>query len=219
MYELDIPILKFDFSNKFMVSTNDMYFYVPYMKGNRKTTHAVKTQALKDLQKICEEKLSELIPDSFINLCREYLDKRFYGLRIISYYYMPKSNYESSDVSNYVKAYEDCISTRLKGPCKKNKSLDDKNNLEYHAIKYCGKDDLWHIHTEISIVPRDKYYRSLILNIDESKLTNIIGFLSTIEHRCPICNSIVNIEFDESIGSINEHPSCIVCGSKFNYRE
>lgn len=219
---LEIPKCEFEFVNSFLVSTNDMYFHVP-MKSKRRqgkmTTHAVKTQELKDLQAICSDKLSELIPDSFINLCKDYLDKKFYGLRITSYYHMPKSNYEGSDVSNYVKAYEDCISVRLRGPRNKNKVLDDKNNLEYHAIKLCGKDDLWHVNTIIEIVPRDRYYRSFIIGVDENKLTSVIGLLSSIEHKCPICNSVVNIDINESTECINERPVCKVCGSRFKYKE
>lgn len=168
----------FSLSSSFMVSTNDAYFHVAYKRkgSNRMTTHAVKSEELKAMQESFIPSIEKLIDDSFINECIKMLRTGMYGLSICTDYYMPLSNYKSSDVSNYIKVYEDCISYALK---KHDKILDDKNNLEYLSHKFCNPGDLWRIVTTISIVKRDECF---INNLSED-LSNQFPKI------CPMCNN------------------------------
>lgn len=143
-----------------MVSTNDAYFHVAYKKKgtNRLTTHAVKTQELKDFQSTCEEKFKELIPDDIIQELKDNFNPITQELQLTSMYYMPLSNYKNSDVSNYIKAYEDCISTRLKGSSRKKGSLDDKNINRHYSCKKFSNTNKWRVESTISVMPRDPNY-------------------------------------------------------------
>lgn len=173
----------FSISNDFMVSTNDAYFHVAYKRkgSNRMTTHAVKSGELKAMQELFIPSIETLIDDSFINECIKMLRTGMYGLSISTDYYMPLSNYKNSDVSNYIKVYEDCISYALK---KHDKILDDKNNLKYLSHKYCNSGNLWRVITTIEIIKRDECF---INNWEELP----VQFPSL----CPICNnSLINLD-------------------------
>lgn len=180
----DLPKFTFSVSSKKMVSTNDMYFHVAYKRKNtgRMSTHAVKTKELQEMQDSFIPSFKILIDKEFVHECVKYLKTKLYGLSITTEYYMPLSNYEGSDVSNYIKAYEDCISYALK---EYDKVLDDKNNLEYLSYKYCNSEDVWRMVTTIKIIPRDKYYRSRIIGKEVHDL------IPTISGICPVCNSHV----------------------------
>ena len=210
MLELNLPSFVFSITSNKMVSTNDMYFYVAYKRkgSNRTSTHAVKTKELTEMQDKFIPDLKALIDKSFINDCIKYLETNLYGLSIETEYYMPISNYKGSDVSNYIKAYEDCISYALK---ESSKILDEKNNLEYLSRKYCNNDDVWKLITTIRIIPRDKYYRSQIIGIDISNNEAVLGKL------CPICNSRI-IELCNGDNTYTT-ACCRNCHAKFDIKE
>lgn len=180
-YSIDFVIDNLDS----MVSNNDMYFYMP-MKSKRRpgsmTTHAIRTPALKNFQNVMSEKLRELIPDSFLKLCYDVVSKGYYGLGIRSYYYMPKSNYNISDVSNYIKAYEDCIVSRTKQS--KGFIIDDKKHLEYYSKKICNLGDKWKVQTFIELVEKDPYYRS------------------SMPIYCHVCDRLTDSHISEDLNSI-----------------
>ena len=208
-YIIDKYPMSFTLILEGMVSTNDMYFYVAYKsrKSGRMSTHAVKTQELKDFQENMYKILPEVMNDSIIQHYKEAISSGMYGLQIYTVVKMPHSNYVSSDASNYIKAYEDCISSVMKKSCatKRNNPLDDKNNLSYYTDKLCSKDDKWHVSTEIKLKVRDYYYRNTISNEDDkhrllellpSDMESIIYSYNDITDRvtlvvssgiCPVC--------------------------------
>lgn len=180
-YCLDFMIDDLDF----MVSTNDMYFHMPMKSKKRQgrlTTYTIKTPALKEFQKIISDKLKELIPDEFLKSYYEIVSTGYYGLKILSYYYMPLKNYKVSDVSNYIKAYEDCLVARTK--MTKGFVIDDSKNIEYHSKKICSLGDKWKVQTFIKIVEKDPYYRS------------------TLPIYCHACDRLTDSHISEDLNSI-----------------
>lgn len=160
----------FEFDSDWMLSTNDMYIHRPKkLNNNRWSVYTTKSSGLRDFQSMMEEKLKVLITNECIEVLKISLENKRYGLCINTVCQMPIHNYEDSDVSNYIKAYEDCISTRLKGDTKKTHILDDKNNLEYHSIKeFIGEGiNHWHIKTTISVIERDEKYINYLINKGE----------------------------------------------------
>lgn len=230
MYKDNPYILNFEFVHDGLVSTNEAYFHMPKKskKSNRMTTYAVRSDKLKKLQDDLDEMLNHLISDEYIKIVSDLVDTKFYGLKIVTLYYMPYENYRDSDVSNYIKNYEDCIATRLR---KFNKNLDDKNNLEYRAIKryrHSGSTE-WKIRTVIYPIERDIKYRSEILKLYCSEC-NEYHHCSYDKHTLRIycdCDKHpdkrvyigLDLNRDKSLYGItktyNEN-QCSVCGSEIN---
>jgi Holliday junction resolvase RusA-like endonuclease len=170
-----------------MVSVDEAYFHVPMKTRNgRMTTHAVKSGKLKDFQDNLESILKSVISDSFINKAKSLVKSGHYGIAITVVFSMPSSNYLTSDTTNYIKAYEDCIS--------KATGIDDKYNVIFNASKKLSESDKWIATTELSVVPLDDKY--LI-----SKIGQPIG---TID-RCSVCGG----EIDKSTSI------CTKCGIKY----
>lgn len=208
-----------------MVSTNEAYFHMPKKskKSNRITTYAVKSDKLKRLQSYFEEIFDKSINDDYIKLLSDLVNTKFYGIKILTIYSMPYNQYRDGDTTNYIKNYEDCIATRLR---KFNKNLDDKNNLEYRAIKRyrCSDSEDWKITTVIYPIERDLKFRSEILELycDNCKSHNHCKYNPTTDGLyCNKCGQYIGLKIDEakSLYGItttdNEH-KCSVCGSNIN---
>lgn len=163
----DITSLKLElqFELDWMISTNDAYMHrVKKTKRGSYTTYTTKSPGLRDFQNIMYDKIKSQINAynnlNIINKFKEYLDKKLYALSYETYYYMPIENYETSDVSNYIKCYEDCISSVMK-ELTNSKILDDKNNVDYLSHKRCSINNKWIVITTIYLVKRDSVYLEL----------------------------------------------------------
>lgn len=225
MYENNKYILKYEVVYDKMVSINEAYFHMPKKssKNGRLTTYTTKTDKLKKLQEYFNEVLDKLISDNYIKIISDLVDTKFYGIKILTVYSMPYDNYHDSDVSNYVKNYEDCIATRLR---RFNKNLDDKNNLEYRAIKRYrnSNSNEWKITTIIYPIERDIKYRSEILElycINCDKNTHCYYNKSDDGIYCSNCNKYIGLKInkDKSLYGITKSflkYRCDVCGSEIN---
>ena len=206
-----------------LVSTNEAYFHMPKRSknSNRMTTYTVKTDKLKKLQSFYDKKLRNLISDEYCELISDLVDTGYFGIKIVTLYVIPKEQYLSSDTTNYIKNYEDCISSRMKLI---NKNLDDKNNLEYRAIKCSSNiNDKWRILTLIYPIERDIHFR-----IKNKKMfcsncldTFFNGYINNNSVFCNLCNSPSGLKINESkiiygiSDSLNEN-FCRVCGHSVN---
>jgi hypothetical protein len=151
-YKLDFVI-----KNIPPVLTNDMYFSVPkkvnkvrkdgtpYQKWMA-TTAA--TPALKKYQLTMEELLSTIIDEQsqlhFYELFHKRTNKD-YGVILRIDHYVPENKIFDFDLSNTIKAFEDCLVRRLK--------VDDKYTITLittKSINMCPANN-WIIHTEYSI--------------------------------------------------------------------
>lgn len=105
--------------------------------------------------------------------------------------------------------------------------MDDKNNIEYRAIKrYRGKNyyDEWKITTIIHPIERDIKYRSEVLklycdNCSEYHHCNYNDKTGKI--YCDNCNNHIQLEINNNksiygITKTHEHNKCSVCGSEVN---
>lgn len=231
IYTIDDYPMTFTLILDKMVSTNDMYFYVAYKsrKSGRMSTHAVKTQELKDFQEHMYKVLSEVIDYTIVQHYKDAISSGMYGLHIHTVVHMPHNNYISSDVSNYIKAYEDCISSVMKRSCatKRNNPLDDKNNLSYYTDKLCSKDDKWHVTTQINLKVRDYHYRYTIssdenkqrlLQLSQSDRVAVLFTGSDIIDRvthsvlmniCPVCGKL------DCLSSVDNKLICNNCNTTY----
>lgn len=140
-------------------STNDMYFSMPiqsktktYKNGKpRLSTRKISTPELKNFKSTMSQELSIRIPEEFISKAKARVDSGDYYINLRIYIGMPDENYKSSDSSNYIKAYEDCIAERL--------GIDDSNNDSVSATKYISTD--WELLTIISVEDKSVIYEEL----------------------------------------------------------
>lgn len=140
-------------------STNDMYFSMPiqskyktYKNGKpRLSTRKIRTPELKKFQEVMSHELSSRIPDEFVEECQSKIGSGQYCIKLSIYVGMPEDNYKTSDSSNYIKAYEDCISRRL--------GVDDSHNNSVSSTKYLSTD--WELLTDISLINNDELVESI----------------------------------------------------------
>lgn len=114
-----------------IISVNAMYFHYPV----RGKIRSIKSDPLKALQKYYEKELKEDISDDDVQLLKTFLeeDKKNNGLMITLEFGLPRKNMRRCDVSNYVKAIEDCIVKRT--------GIDDKHHLKVVAYKSISPDN------------------------------------------------------------------------------
>lgn len=122
-------VFEFTLENPVLVSTNDMYRHpVRKTKNGRYVSFFTKTEDLIEMQDFYKEVLQEKISDEVIQQIKDALETDHYdGLELyISLGYT--SGLYTEDISNYIKALEDCIVKRTK--------IDDSKNLMVSATKY-----------------------------------------------------------------------------------
>jgi hypothetical protein len=154
-----------------------------YKNGKFKyRTYKIRTPALKEFQAKMAEKLESCIPDNVITEFKNFRDKGYYGLCLFSVIYMPMENYESSDSSNYIKAYEDSIAKRL--------GIDDVDNLTVRMTKKLSTDSNWGIQTNLSVELRDQMYLARKLKI--IKKEDLDRMEKSEKYYCSVCGHEYN---------------------------
>lgn len=135
--------------NPQLISTNDAYYHpVRKTKSGRYMSYVCKSESLKKLQKFYEEVLSSEISDEDILALKEQLNSLpNLGIKLILKVGTPSKEIFEHDVSNYVKAIEDCLVKRI--------GVDDSHNTELHIEKQFSEE--WKLQIVISVVPIKNY--------------------------------------------------------------
>lgn len=121
-----------------LVSTNDMYLPRP-MKGGKKA-YLTKSGALRKFQDKMSDFLSKSLTDEVIHKFNESCEDRQSALKLTIDFHMDRSCFFSDDISNYIKALEDCISRRL--------GIDDVRNCELHLRKFYDNESYVYVKIE-----------------------------------------------------------------------
>jgi len=141
--------IRFTIDNPKLISVNEQYMHpVKKTKSGRYTSYVVKSPYLKEVQEYYNNLLNEIISDEDIKkLQEEVSDEKLTGLALEIRLGLPRKDIYENDMSNYIKAYEDCISRRLK--------IDDSRNLlvSIEEQLYESEDNRWKIITDISSRP------------------------------------------------------------------
>lgn len=113
----------------YLISVNDQYMHpVKKTKSGKWTSYTCKSPALKNFQKFYEKKFNEIIPDDDIEFFKKEIESHpLKGLVLSIDVGLPLKELFEHDVSNFIKAFEDCLSTRL--------GIDDSKNLEVRIRK------------------------------------------------------------------------------------
>lgn len=159
-------VMEFDINP---VSTNDMYLPTAgkLKEGNsRRSAYLRKSGELEEFQNKFFGMMTSNYPDEIINFIESSNSEygKYLGFKLTLYlgmhdmYYKRKSisdDLRPYDCSNYIKAIEDVLSTRIK--------RDDKYNMDVNVIKYHNpKGQCWHIKIVMEAVDYRKYDKSII---------------------------------------------------------
>lgn len=139
-------MISFEIENPELVSVNEQYIH-PVKKGKsgRYTSYFVKSAKLKKMQEFYENTLKEKITDEDIAELKIKLSQHPYtGLELRIFIGMPGNEINDHDVTNYVKALEDCIVKRT--------GIDDVKDYRVIAEKQISNDK-WMIRVELDFHP------------------------------------------------------------------
>lgn len=146
-------LVMFEIKNPKLISVNDQYIHpVRKCKDGRYRSYVVKAPYLKEVQEYYKEVLPELIPDEIVKEIQSEINKTSnYGLSLEFMVGIPEKEFYDHDISNFIKALEDCIFTYL--------GVDDCYDTRVVASKRKCKDSsdwsllvtLWKI-----IIPTDR---------------------------------------------------------------
>ena len=121
--------LVFEIEKPKIISTNEAYMHpVRKCKDGRYRSYVCKSPDLKDFQEFYKEVLQEKIPDDKVVEFKKYIEESLKNTLDISITYgLPENEIFKHDASNFIKALEDCISTRL--------GIDDSKNSRVSVTK------------------------------------------------------------------------------------
>jgi ribosomal protein S27AE len=212
MLQIDEEKYNIDFNLELegMVSVDSAYFHVP-MKSkrcNRMTTHAVKSDKLKDFQELMSSILPEVIDKDKANNLRNAVSSGFYGLSVSVTYHMPRSDYMGSDTTNYIKAYEDCLGNSL--------SIDDKYNILFRAEKVMSGSDLWTVNTQVSLKPRNYVFIGSENTYCQHCKHDTQSIIDGSKIICSNCNDTKFYIVDNTTVSSNYKDVCPCCGGNLS---
>lgn len=152
-------IVEFKLINPRLISVNDQYMHpVRKSKSGRYVSYVCKSPDLKEVQQYYSEVLSESIKDEEVQILRDFINEnpKGRGLSLEMHLGMPESQIYEHDISNFIKAVEDCISTRLK--------IDDKYNLSVYISKYVlSSEDTGKWEMKVKVTPCE------VLSVEEIK--------------------------------------------------
>lgn len=144
--------ISFELTDPKLISVNEQYMHpVRKCKNGRYTSYVCKSPYLKEVQSYYSDVLDNVILDSEVESVREFIDKdpKNSGLSLEIYLGIPESEIYDHDVSNFIKAFEDCLSRRL--------GVDDKFNLKVSISKEEVHGDVWKMKVRISTVHLQTY--------------------------------------------------------------
>lgn len=135
-----------------LISVNDAYMDRPKKsKSGRWTAYRTASPALKEYQ----ERVSNAIKDAFsagaLTVVQGLGRDKQHGLIIEIEVGLPEDLCKRSDASNFIKPYEDVLSSVI--------GIDDKYNYKVCISKYIS--DTWKIHTRISVINLERWNNKL----------------------------------------------------------
>lgn len=121
-------MITFSLVNPKLISVNEQYMHpVRKTKSGRYTSYVCKSPYLKEVQSYYSEKLKELISDEEVETLKKEVVKYDVGVCLEIFVGLPRKEFYEYDVSNFIKALEDCIVSRVK--------IDDSHNFKVSIIK------------------------------------------------------------------------------------
>lgn len=139
-----LPI-EFELTNPKLISVNEQYMHpVRKTKTGRYSSYVCKSPYLKEVQEYYKDKLSVLITDDDIIKLKETSEDVVIpkGISLYIRIGFPKNQLHKHDISNFIKAIEDCISSRI--------GIDDAYNYNVSIKKTVSKDDNWKMFVRIN---------------------------------------------------------------------
>lgn len=148
----------FKVANPKLISTNEMYYHpVRKTKSGRYMSYVCKSENLKSLQEYYKDILPDLIPDATIeDLKRGFDSGEYKGLSLKLCILVPMKELYEHDGTNFIKAIEDCISSRLK--------IDDSRNLQVSVEKVLSDSDDWSLEVLINTMSQVRTYPDALEN-------------------------------------------------------
>lgn len=121
-----------------IISVNEQYMHpVKKTKSGKYVSYVCKSPFLKEVQSFYQGVLSQMISDEEISSMKKTLDPDSVGLSLRIVIGLPRKDLYSYDISNLIKAVEDCIVAR---DC-----IDDTYHLDVSISKrvYLSEEDSW----------------------------------------------------------------------------
>ena len=130
--------IEFEIERPELISINDQYMH-PVRKTKRGSyvSYFAPSPVLKKTQAFYKEILQEKIPQEFIDQVKELVNDKSCGINFMMEVGLPESELRECDISNFIKAVEDCIVTRT--------GIDDSRHYTVSAKKsiYDTEDKSW----------------------------------------------------------------------------
>lgn len=144
--------IEFEIENPKMISINEQYLHpVKKTKTGRYVSYFCASPLLKELQEFYKEILQEKIPDSFVEQLKQIIIDKSDGISLELEIGMPESEILEWDISNFVKAIEDCIVKRM--------GIDDNRHYYVTAKKtiYESETKAWILKVLYHTTTLEKY--------------------------------------------------------------
>lgn len=153
--------IEFEIEDPMLISVNDQYMHpVRKTKSGKYYSYFAPTPYLKKLKSYYEEMLSQKISDSDIedikNVINSYEGKKEGGIDLSIELGLPLEDVRNHDISNFIKALEDCIVKRT--------GIDDSRNYKVSIEEklYANSEGTWMLRVtykpcKIKIYVKDEY--------------------------------------------------------------
>lgn len=147
-------IIEFEIDNPKLISTNEMYMHpVRKTKRGSYTSYVCKSPYLKEVQEFYKDLLSKKISDEDVESLRLEIKEGNgdVGIELSIRAGFPRTDLYEYDASNFIKALEDCIVTRIK--------IDDSKNLKVSISKELFESDNgdWKLYVRINSTNLSNY--------------------------------------------------------------
>lgn len=128
-------MIEFDLINPKMISVNEQYIHpVRKTKNGRYVSYFAKSSYLKEVQSYFDEVLKEKIKDKDVEiLVEETSSQDLPGVLLEMTLGLPRKDFYEYDLSNFIKAVEDCLTRRT--------GIDDNRNVELNVKKVIYETD------------------------------------------------------------------------------
>lgn len=157
-------VIEFEIKNPKLISINEQYIHpVRKAKSGRYYSYFAKSDYLKEVQAYYKEVLKDKIPDDKIKLLSGFVDcDKSNGISLTIEVGMPLRDIRDNDISNYIKALEDCIVTRTK--------IDDSRDYEIVAKKSRYESEDFHMMVKITMSTYQLTYYEVLEDEDQYQI-------------------------------------------------
>lgn len=146
-------VITFEIKSPKLISVNEQYMH-PVRKCNdgRYRSYVCKAPYLKEVQEFYKEILENVLTEKDVKEFKGAVGKdTSTGLKLGLQVGMPMSEIYEHDISNLIKAVEDCIAKRLK--------IDDKHNFEVAICKQVVPENEWYLKVAIETTQLEEYQK------------------------------------------------------------